>query len=71
MNRVFLKKVVKNPIAILLIQKKNNLNGNVANEEEDEDALKSDGDVDKNKPKVRGKKIGNLKSTEEELKSLG
>ena len=32
------------------------MNGNATSEDEDEDALKSNGDVDENKPKVRRKK---------------
>ena len=33
------------------------MNGNTTSDEKDENALKSNGDVDKNKPKVIGKKI--------------
>ena len=80
MNRIFLKK--KSSSHYSYLKTKNNLNGNATSEDEDEDAVASSDDVDENKPKVRGtKKIYevlkefdpsvNLKSAEEELKSLG
>ena len=58
MNRVFLKKLIKilEPKTILLTLNQKNMNGNATREKEDEDALKSNGNVDKNKSKVLGKK---------------